>query len=161
MPVVRRRPRVAIGLSLLGVLSLGAVAMGACGGEDQPDLSVFCQRLETAFGPEGALSSDYSDDRSGAVAVIDELEAIRRVAPLEIEPSLAVVNETSRLIIAAIDDPVNSELDAEKLRESETAAIELAEFSAEHCDLALYWDRPVVFVDPDRIPGEVQLDVRG
>ena len=161
MPVVRRRPRVAIGLSLLGVLSFGALAMSACGGEDQPDLSVFCQRLETAFGPEGALSSDYSDDRSGAVAVIDELEVIRRVAPLEIERSLAVVNETSRLIIAAIDDPVNSELDAEKLRESETAAIELAEFSAEHCDLALDWDRPVVFVDPDRIPGEVQLDVRG
>lgn len=161
MPVVRRRQPVCAALSLLGALALGALAISACGGDDQPDLSAFCERLEAAFGPEGTLASDYSGDPSAAEAVVGELEAIRRVAPLEIEPSLAVINETARLIIGAFDNPENSGLDAEQLRESETAATDLARFSIEHCGLDLDWERPVVFVDADRIPGEVQLDVEG
>ncbi len=137
------------------------LGLSACGDDDQPDLSVFCQKLETAFGSEGALASDYSDDPSTAAAVVDELEAIRRVAPLEIEPSLATINATASLIIEAFDNPEDLTLDAEQLQQSETAAVELARYSAEHCDLRLDWESPVVFVDPDKIPGEVRLDVRG
>ena len=62
----RRRPIVAV--LVLGALMLG---LSACGDDDQPDLSVFCQKLETAFGSEGALASDYSDDPSTAAAVVD------------------------------------------------------------------------------------------
>ncbi len=137
------------------------LGLSACGDDDQPDLSAFCQKLETAFGPEGALASDYSDDPSAATAVVDELEAIRRVAPLEIEPSLATINATASLIIEAFDNPEDLTLEAEQLQQSETAAVELARYSAEHCGLRLDWESPVVFVDPDKIPGEVRLDVRG
>ncbi len=137
------------------------LGLSACGDDDQPDLSAFCQKLETAFGPEGALASDYSDDPSAAEAVVDELEAIRRVAPLEIEPSLATINATASLIIEAFDNPEDLTLDAEQLQQSETASVELARYSAEHCGLRLDWESPVVFVDPDKIPGEVRLDVRG
>ncbi|WP_420619350.1 hypothetical protein [Candidatus Poriferisocius sp.] len=145
------------------MLVLGALMLGlsACGDDDQPDLSAFCQKLETAFGPEGALASDYSDDPSAAAAVVDELEAIRRVAPLEIEPSLATINATASLIIEAFDNPEDLTLEAEQLQQSETAAVELARYSIEHCGLRLDWESPVVFVDPDKIPGEVRLDVRG
>ena len=161
MQVVRRRQPTAAARALLGALALGVLAFGACGGGDQPDLSAFCERLEAAYGPEGTLASDYSDDPSAAEAVVGELEAIRRVAPLEIEPSLAVVKEISRLIISAFDNPEKSGLDAELLEESEIAAADLARFSIEHCGLDLDWERPVVFVDPDRVTGEVQLNVRG
>ena len=154
----RRRPTAAVLAMILGAFAL---SLSACGNDDQPDLSVFCQKLETAFGPEGTLASDYSDDPRAAEAVVDELEAIRRVAPLEIEPSLAVISATSSLIIEAFDNPQDSTLEAEQLKRSETAASELAAYSARHCGLRLDWESPVVFVDPDKIPGEVRLDVRG
>ena len=159
--VRRRQPTAAALALLLGALALASLALSACGGDDQPDLSAFCERLETAYGPEGALAADYSDDPSAGEAVVEELEAIRRVAPLEIEPSLAVISETSRLIVAAFDNPEDSGLDAEQLKASGEAAAVLAGFSAQHCGLDLEWERPVVFIDPDRIPGQVQLDVQG
>ena len=157
----RRGPTAAVLATVLGVLALGA---SACGNDDQPDLSVFCQKLETAFGSEGTLASDYSDDPSAAEAVVGELEAIRRVAPLEIEPSLATINVTASLIIEAFDNPEGSTLDAEQLQQSEAAAAELDRYSAQHCGLRLDWKSPVVFADPDsadRIPGEVSLNVPG
>lgn len=159
--VCRRQPTAAALALLLGALALATVALSACGNDDQPDLSVFCERLETAFGPEGALASDYSDEPSGAQAVIDELESIQQVAPLEIEPSLAVISETASLIIGVFSSTESSELNAAQLEASGTAAAELARYSSEHCGLELDWESPVVFVDPDRIPGEVRLDVRG
>ncbi|MCY3578034.1 MAG: hypothetical protein OXH53_12035 [bacterium] len=154
----RQRPTAAVLALVLGILVLG---FGACGDDDQPDLSAFCQKLKTAFGPEGTLASDYSDEPSAATAVVGELEDIRQVAPLEIEPSLAIISATASLIIEAFDNPEGSTLDAEQLKQSETAATELARYSARHCGLRLEWDSPVVFVDPDKIPGEVRLDVQG
>ena len=142
-------------------LLLGALALTACGNGDQPSLEAFCQRLEAAFGPEGALAADYSDDPSAAEAVVGELEAIRQVSPLEIEPSLAAINATASLIIAALSGTESTGLDAEQIEESALAAAELARYSAEHCGLELDWESPAAFVDPDRIPGEVKLDVRG
>ena len=156
-----RQPTAAALAQLLGVLALAALALSACGADDQPDLSVFCERLETAFGPDGALASDYSDEPSEAEAVMDEMESIQQVAPLEIEPSLAVISVTASLIIGAFAGTESADLDAAQLEASGTAAAELARYSLEHCGLELYWESPVVFVDPDRIPGEVRLDVRG
>ena len=156
------RPPTAAALALLlGALALAALALSACGDDDQPSLATFCQRLEAAFGPEGALAADYSDDPSGAQAVIDELGSINRVAPLEIESSLAVIIDTASLIIGVFSGEERAGLNAAQLEASGTAAAELARYSAEHCGLALDWESPVVFVDPDRIPGEVRLDVRG
>ena len=140
---------------------LAALALSACGNDDQPSLETFCGRLETAFGPEGTLAADYSDDPSGAHAVVDELESIQRVAPLEIESSLAVIINTASLIIGVFSGEESAGLDAEQLEASGTAAAELARYAAAHCGLELDWDNPVVFVDPDKIPGEVRLDVRG
>lgn len=157
----RRQPTAAALALTLGFLALAAIALGACGDDDQPSLDAFCERLEFAYGPEGALASDYSDDPSGSQAVIDELEAIRQVAPLEMEPSLVTIIDIARLIIAAIDNPEDSRLSAEQLSQSAIAAAELARYSADRCGLALDWESPAVFVDPDRIPGEVDLDVRG
>ncbi len=159
--VCRRRPTAAALALLLGVLALATVALSACGDDDQPNLATFCERLETAFGPEGTLASDYSDEPSGAQAVIDELESIQQVAPLEIEPSLAVISETASLIIGVFSNTESAELDAAQLEASGTASAELARYSSEHCGLELNWESSVVFVDPDRIPGEVRLDVRG
>lgn len=159
--VRRRQPTAAALVWLVAPWALAALVFSSCGSDDQPDISVFCERLEIAFGSEGALAADYSDDPSAAEAVVDELEAVRRVAPLEVEPSLVIVNETARLIIAAFSSTESTGLDAEHLEESAKAAADLASYSAEHCGLALDWESPVVFVDPDRIPGEVKLDVRG
>ena len=159
--VCRRQPTAAALARLVAPWLLAALVLSGCGSDDQPDISIFCERLEIAFGPEGALAADYSDDPSAAEAVVEELEAVRRVAPLEIEPSLVIVNETARLIIAAFSEADSASLDAERLEESAKAAADLAGYSAEHCGLALDWESPVVFVDPDRIPGEVKLDVRG
>ena len=147
-------------------LLLGALALAACGNDDQPDLSAFCEKLETAFGPEGALASDYSDDPGAAVAVVEELEDVRRVAPLEIEPSLNVVNDMVSRVVAAFDDSegaglgVFQELETEVDAYSEAAA-ELAHFSISQCGLELNWQRPVFVLDADRITDEVQLDVAG
>ena len=151
---------------LLRALLLGALALTACGNNDQPNLEAFCQRLEIAFGPEGALAADYSDDPSGAEAVVDELEAVRQVSPLEIEPSLATITETASLIIAISSSTEatgsnNTGLNAEQLEESAAASAELARYSAEHCGLKLDWESPAVFFDPDKIPGEVSLDILG
>ena len=140
---------------------LAALVLNACGDDNQPSLESFCERLETAFGPEGALAADYSNDPSGAQAVVDELESIRRVAPLEIESSLAVIIDTASLIIGVFSGEESAGLDAEQLEASGTAAAELARYASDHCGLDLAWDSPVVFVDPDKIPGEVRLDVRG
>ena len=149
----------------MGALAILALAAGACGNDDQPDLALFCERLETAFGPEGSLTSDYSDDPSAAKVIIDDLEAVRSASPLEIEPSLALIIETSILIIGAFKNPEDSGLDSEQatdqLLESGIAAAELASYSTEHCDLDLDWESPVVFVEPDRITGEVDLNVPG
>ena len=157
---MRQPTAVALALTL-GTLTLAAVALSACGNDDQPSLETFCERLETAFGPEGALAADYSDDPSGAVAVVEELEALRRVSPLEVEPSLVVINDTARIIIGVVSGEEDTSLDADKLEESGTASAELARYAAEHCGLDLDWKSPVVFVDPDKIPGEVRLDVQG
>ncbi len=159
--VCRRQPTAAALALLLGALAFAAAGLSACGDDDQPSLATFCERLETAFGPEGALASDYSDEPSGAQAVIDELESIQQVAPLEIEPSLAVISETASLIIGVFSSTEGTELDAARLEASGTAAAELARYSSEHCGLELNWESPVVFVDTDRILGEVRLDVRG
>ncbi|WP_420638580.1 hypothetical protein [Candidatus Poriferisocius sp.] len=159
-------------LAIVAVTSMSA--FGACGGSDQPDLDAFCGRLETAFGPEGALASDYSDDPSAAQAVVNELESVREVAPLEIEPSLAVINDTMGLIIAAFGNPAGGtdsgaesgaeRVNAEKLQEAGIAAAELARYSGDHCGLVLDWEStqvPLVPADADRITGEVRLDVEG
>ena len=159
-----QQPTAATLALLIGASLLGALGVSACGGGDQPDLSVFCERLETAFGPEGTLAADYSDDPSGAEAVIDELASIQRVAPLEIEPSLAVIFDTSSLVITAFSGTEAAGLDAEQLAASGEAAAELNRYSIEQCGLELDWDSPVVFIDPDRadrIPGEVNLNVPG
>lgn len=156
-----RQPTAAALALVLGALTLAALALSACGNDDQPSLDAFCGRLETAFGPEGALAGDYSDNPSGAQAVVDELESIHRVAPLEIESSLAVIIDTASLIVGVFSGEESAGLDAAQLEASGMAAAELARYAAEHCGLELDWDSPVVFVDPDRIPGEVRLDVRG
>lgn len=140
---------------------LVALVLNGCGDDYQPSLETFCGRLETAFGPEGTLAADYSDDPSGAQAVIDELESIQRVAPLEIESSLAVIIDTATLIVEVFSGEESAGLDAAQLEASGTAAAELARYAADQCGLDLDWDSPVVFIDPDKIPGEVRLDVRG
>ncbi len=165
MPGVARRRPISVSLALLiGASMLGSLALSACGNDDQPSLEGFCERLETAFGPEGALAADYSEDPSAAKAVVDEFEAIRRVSPLEIEPSLAAIIETSSLVIAAFSGAETAGLDAEQLAASGEAAAELNRYSVEQCGLELDWVSPVVFIDPDRadrIPGEVNLNVPG
>ncbi|MCY4194843.1 MAG: hypothetical protein OXF04_11245, partial [bacterium] len=70
-----RQPVVTALVLALGALAFTAAALSACGGDEQPSLEAFCQRLETAFGPQGALNADYSEDPGGAQAVIEELEA--------------------------------------------------------------------------------------
>ena len=166
MGKVGRRQPVAVALTLALILLLGASTLAACGSDDQPDLAAFCEKLGIAFGPEGALASDYSDDPGAATAVVEELEALRQVAPLEIEPSLAVINETVGLVVAAFDDSEGAGLGALPEMEDEIAAYskaasELARFSSSQCTLELDWQRPVIVLDADRITGEVQLDVAG
>ncbi len=161
MSPARSRPPATAVLALVGALALWSLALTSCGGGGQPSIGAFCERLETAFEPEGALAADYSSDPGAAEAVIRELESIRRVAPLEIEPSLAVVNETAGIIIAIASGDRSGALDAELLRQSEDAATRLARYSAGQCGLELDWQSPAVLVDPDRIPGEVDLNVPG
>ena len=166
MDKVGRRQPVAVALTLALALVLFASTLVACGGDDQPDLAAFCEKLGVAFGPEGALASDYSDDPGAATAVVEELESLRQVAPLEIEPSLAVINETVGLVVAAFGDSEGTGLGALQEMEDEItaygeAAGELARFSSSQCALELDWERPVIVLDADRITGEVQLDVAG
>ena len=162
MPAVPRQQPTAVALALLlGASMLGAFGLGACGGGAQPDLTAFCDRLTTAYGPGGALAADYSEDPSGAEAVVNELEAIHRVAPLEVEPSLAVIIDTTRRIIGVFSGAEGAVLDAAQLEDSGTASAELSRYAAAQCNLDLRWESPVVFVDPDKISGEVRLDVRG
>ena len=156
-----RKPTAAALVLLIGALMLAASALTACGDDGQPDLGAFCERLAAAYGPEGALAADYSDDPSGAEAVVDELESIQRVAPLEVEPSLAVIIDTTRRIIGVFSGAEGAVLDAAQLEASGTASAELSRYAAAQCNLDLRWESPVVFVDPDKIPGEVRLDVRG
>ncbi len=156
-----RQPTAAALAPTLGILALAAVVLSACGGGDQPSVEAFCQRLQTAFGPQGALAADYSDNPSGAQAVIDELEQVRRVAPLGIESPLTVIIETADLVIGVFSGQGGAGPGAAQLEASGTAAAELNRYSSEHCGLALDWHRPFVPADPDRIPGEVRLDVQG
>lgn len=159
-PARGRVPEVSA-LALAGALALWSVALAACGGGGQPSIGAFCERLEAAFGPEGALAADYSSDPGAAEAVVRELESIRRVAPLEIEPSLAVVNETAGIIIATASGARSGAIDVELLRQSEDAATRLARYSAGQCGLDLDWQSPAVPVEPDKISGEVDLNIPG
>lgn len=148
------------------VLLLAALALGACGGGPKADLATFCEKLGVAFGPEGAIASLPPNGTGSAEAVTDEMDALSQVAPLEIEPSLAVVKDTVSLLITAFSSPDETGQETLQGMRSEMAAYEeaageLALFSANHCDLALDWESPALAIDTNRITGEVQLDVEG
>jgi len=146
--------------ALLGLV-LAVLGPTACGGGSQPSLTAFCEQLENAFGPQGALAADYSADPELARAVVDELGSIRKVAPLEIETAMATIIETTDLIIDAFTEPAGTVIDPNQLEKSETAATQLAEYSMSNCGFSLEWSNPTVFVEPDRLPGEVNLEVPG
>ncbi len=148
-------------LAATAVLLCASLGIAACSNNDQPSIEAFCSRLETAFGPQGALSADYSEDPNSAQAVVDELEDIRRVAPLEVEPSLVIINNMANQIVAAFGDPNTTAIDPQHLQESGLAAAELSNYSTQNCGLDLDWNNPVVLEEPNRIPGEINLEVPG
>ena len=164
MPVVRRQ--LPIGAVPLLAVALIVWAIGACGSGDQPNLAAFCEKLSVASGPEGALASLAPNDPDAAEVAAKELDSLHRAAPLEIKPSLAVINNTVGLVLTALGSSEaaaqNSlqEMNSEMAAYSE-AATELARFAAEHCGLDLNPETPAVVFDADRITGEVRLDVAG
>lgn len=164
MPVVRRHLPIAAAL-LVAVAPL-VMAIGACGGGEQSDLAAFCEKLGVASGPEGALDSLAPNDPDAVEVASEELDSLHRAAPLEIKPSLAVINDTVGLVLTALSGSEAAgqeslqKMDSEMAAYSE-AATELARFAAEHCGLDLNPDTPVVVFDADRITGEVRLDVAG
>ena len=164
MPVVRRRLPIAAVL-VLAVAPI-VVAIGACGGGDQSDLASFCEKLRVASGPEGALASLAPTDPDAAEVAAEELDNLHRAAPLEIKPSLAVINDTVGLVLTALSGSDTAGQDSLQKMDSEMAAYseaatELARFAAEHCGLDLNPETPAIVFDTDRITGEVRLDVAG
>lgn len=168
MAVVRRQLPVAAVLLL--AVAAAALAIGACGGGSQPDLAAFCEKLRVASGPEGALASLVPNDPDAAEVAAEELDNLHKAAPLEVRSSLAVINSTVGLVLAAFS---NSEVAAqETLQKMEgemaayaEAATELAQFAADNCGLELNPETPTTILNPDfnpnRIVGEVQLGVAG
>ncbi len=167
MRVVRRRlPIVAVLLPAVAAFVLAVAAIGACGGENQPDLSAFCEKLRVASGPEGALASLAPNDPDAAEVAAEELDSLHRAAPLEVKPSLAVINSTVGLVLTALSGSEVAGQDSLQKMKGEMAAyseaaIELARFAADHCGLDLNPETPAIIFDADRITGEVQLDVAG
>ncbi len=164
MPVVRRR--LPIAAVLLIAVAPVALAIGACGGGEQSDLAAFCEKLRVASGPEGALASLAPNDPDAAEVAAEELNSLHRAAPLEIKPSLAVINNTVGLVLTALgDSEVAGQDSLQKMKSEMTAyteaAIEVARFAADHCGLDLNPETPATILDADRIIGEVQLDVAG
>ena len=164
MPVARRRLPIAAVL-LLAVAPL-AFAIGACGGEEQSDLVAFCEKLRVASGPEGALASLAPNDPDAAEVAAEELDSLHRAAPLEIKPSLAVINDTVDLVLTALSGAEAAAQDSLQKMDSEMAAYseaatKLSRFAAEHCGLDLNPETPAIIFDEDRITGEVRLDVAG
>ena len=164
MPVVRRR--LPIAAVLLIAVAPFVLAIGACGGEERSDLAAFCEKLRVASGPEGALASLAPNDPDAAEVAAEELTSLHRAAPLEIKPSLAVINNTVGLVLTALSDSEVAGQDSLQKMESEMtayteAAIEVARFAADHCGLDLNPETPATILDADRIIGEVQLDVVG
>ena len=168
MPVVRRR--LPIAAALLMVVAACVLAVGACGDGSQPDLSAFCEKLRVASGPEGALASLVPNDPDAAEVAAEELDSLHQAAPLEIKSSLTVINDTVVLVLATFGS--SEVVGQESLQKMEgemaayaEAATELARFADEQCDLELNPERPATILhpdfNPDRIAGEVQLDVAG
>ncbi len=160
-----RQPVAAVLAPLLVAIALG-VAIGGCGGGDQPDLAAFCEKLGVASGPEGKLASLAPNDPDAAAVAAKELEGLRRIAPLEIKPSLTTINDTVGLVLVAFNRPEGDGQQTLQNLESEMAAyaeaaVELADFADEHCGLRLNPDVPTPIIDLDRITDEVELDVRG
>ncbi|WP_419919866.1 hypothetical protein [Candidatus Poriferisocius sp.] len=156
-----------VATSLVTLLAAAAVlsAMGACGG-DQPDLAAFCQKLGAASGPEGALASLAPNDPNAAEVAAKELEDLRRIAPLEIRPSLTTINATMGLVLAAFEDPDGNSRQSLQRMENEMAAYteaasKLDGFAADHCGLELNPAIPAPTINPDRITEEVELNVKG
>ena len=134
------------------------MAIGACGGGDQSDLAAFCEKLRVASGPEGALASLAPTDPDAAEVAAEELDNLHRAAPLEIKPSLAVINDTVGLVLTALSSSDNAGQDSLQKMDSEMAAYseaatELARFAAEHCGLDLNPETPAIVFDTDRITG--------
>ena len=168
MRMVRRRLPVAAALLL--TVAACVLAMGACGGGGQPDVPAFCEKLRVASGPEGALASLVPNDPDAAEVAAEELDSLHRAAPLEIKSSLAVINDTVGLVLAAFASSERVGQESLQKMESEMAAYaeaatELARFADEHCGLELNPENPATILNPDfnpdRIAGEVQLDVAG
>ncbi len=150
------RRRLPIGAVLLPAIAALLLAGAACGGGDQIELSAFCEKLSAAAAPEGALASLTPSDPDAAEVAAEELDRLHRAAPLEIKPSLAVVNDTVSLVLAAFSDSEVSGQDSLQRMDAEMsayaeAATELARFAADHCGLELNPETPSIVFDSDRI----------
>ncbi len=168
MQAVRRR--LPIAAALLLAVAACVVAIGACRGGNQPGLAAFCEKLRVASGPEGALASLVPNDPDAAEVAAEELDGLQQAAPLEIKPSLGVINDTVGRVLSAFGSSEVAGQDSLQEMEYEMAAYveaatELARFAAEHCGLELNPEDPAPILNPDlnpdRIVGEVQLDVAG
>ena len=166
---VVRHPLPAAAVLVL-VVAASVLAIGACGGGNQPDLVAFCEKLRVASGPEGALASLVPNDPDAAEVAAEELDSLHQAAPLEIRSSLAVINDTVGLVLATFSNSEVAGQESLQKMESEMAAYaeaatELAQFAADHCGLELNPETPATIfapdLNPDRIAGEVQLDVAG
>ncbi len=149
----------------MAALLVIAIGLGGCGSGAGVDVDAFCEQLGVATGPEGALGS-LAADPDAAEAVFDEFESLRRLAPLEMEPPLEVIIETSRSMITAFAESDGSAYETlQRLRpeiaDLTEASETLTRYAVEQCGLEL---RSVPVLTPtytDQIQGDVNLDVEG
>ena len=127
----------------MGLVVALAVSAGACSSEPERSVRALCEQLTLAQGLDEALATV---DATGLVAASTALERAADVAPLDIEPQVAVIADTTAVLVATVDtaggDRRDALQEALRAREAEAAAVTaageaVATWSAANCGLDL------------------------
>ena len=140
----RRRARTASisALPVALVLTL-ALSAGACSSGPERSAPALCEQLALAQGLDEALATA---DATGLVATSAALERAADVAPLDIEPQVVVIADTTAALVVTVDtaggDRRDALQEALRAREAEVATITaagaaVATWSAANCGLDL------------------------
>ena len=140
----RRRARTAPSwaLPIAFVLTL-ALSAGACSSDPERSAPALCEQLALAQGLDEALATA---DATRLVATSAALERAVDVAPLDIEPQVVVIADTTAALVVTVDaaegDRRDALQEALRAREAEVATITaagdaIATWSAANCGLDL------------------------
>lgn len=97
--------RLAVLISIVLALVLGYVGLQGCGLTPERNANAFCGRL-TEVGDIGTSLASF--DNTALRKDLGALESLRSSSPTEIEPDVAIIFDTMRLLLIALEPPAGA-----------------------------------------------------